>query len=251
MPSKRGNIAPFPALFFKQQAEETDILPGHRTRILVVLFVGLAIVAGCGRRRTSRSGPTRQLKKSELTVAEQKYGIAPIPGPSVTYQPDVIVVGGGADAIRAESSNGFIWTIDGNAPHAAELVPGKIFFLTGRAVGRVLDVHKDGSNLVVVVWKIPLVGDVAVFIPFTCEDTFSSDGFKAEPETSNSRKQVDKPEGGRRWLGVPGAGIGHVLQKPRIKNRRVAFATLIPANLPIALAGQQRCFGKGKTCTFT
>jgi hypothetical protein len=97
------------------------------------------------------------LKKSEMTRAEQKYGIAPTPDPSVTYQPDVIVVGGGADAIRAQSSNGFIWTIDAHAPHASELVPGKIFFLTGRAVGRVLDVRKDGSNLVVTVGPVDIV----------------------------------------------------------------------------------------------
>jgi hypothetical protein len=97
------------------------------------------------------------LKKSEMTVAEQKYGIAPIPDPSVTYQPEVIVVGGGAEAIRAQSTNGFVWTIDGRAPHAAELVPGKIFFLTNRAVGRVLDVRKDGSNLVVTVGPVDLV----------------------------------------------------------------------------------------------
>jgi hypothetical protein len=96
------------------------------------------------------------LKKSELTAAEQKYGIAPIPGPSVTYQPDVIVVGGGGDAIRAQSSNGFIWTIDANAPRAAELVPGKILFMTNRAVGRVLDIRKDGGNLVVTVGPVTL-----------------------------------------------------------------------------------------------
>jgi hypothetical protein len=121
-----------------------------------VLLVGIAIVAGCGRRRSSQSGPTRQLKKSELSVAEQKYGIAPIPGPSVTYQPDVIVVGGGGDAIRAQSSNGFIWTIDAKAPRASELMPGKIFFMTNRAVGRVLDVRQDGGNLVVVLGPVNL-----------------------------------------------------------------------------------------------
>jgi hypothetical protein len=128
----------------------------YRTRMLVVLFIAVTIAAGCGRRQSSRSGPARQLKKSELTAAELKYGIAPIPDPSVTYQPDVIVVGGGADAIRAQSSNGLIWTIDGSAAHAAELVPGKIFFLTGRAVGRVLDVRKEGSNLVVVVGPVDI-----------------------------------------------------------------------------------------------
>jgi hypothetical protein len=131
-------------------------LTGYRTRTLVVSLVALALVGGCGRRETSRSGPAHQLKKSEMTAAEVKYGIAPIPDSSVTYQPDVIVVGGGGDAIRAQSSNGFIWTIDASAPHAAELAPGKIFFMTNRAVGRVLDVRKDGGNLVVVVGPVSL-----------------------------------------------------------------------------------------------
>ena len=145
-------------------------MPRHQTRTLVVLLVALAIVAGCGRRPSPRSGPVRQLKKSELSVAEQKYGIAPIPGPSVTYQPDVIVVGGGGDAIRAQSSNGFIWTIDAKAPRAAELVPGKIFFMTNRAVGRVLDVRRDGSNLVVAVGPVDIVeiirdADIKISMP--------------------------------------------------------------------------------------
>jgi hypothetical protein len=137
--------------------KETRNVPGHEKRMLVGLCAALALIAGCGRRPASRSGPARQLKKSEMSVAEQKYGIAPIPGPSVTYQPDVIVVGGGADAIRAQSANGFAWTIDARAPRASELVAGKIFFLTNRAVGRVLDVRKDGSgNLVVIVGPVNL-----------------------------------------------------------------------------------------------
>jgi hypothetical protein len=110
------------------------------------------------------------LKKSELSVAEQKYGVAPIPGPSVTYQPDVIVVGGGGDAIRAQSSNGFIWTIDAKAPRADELAPGKIFFMTNRAVGRVLDVRKNGGDLIVAVGPVDIVevvrdADIKISMP--------------------------------------------------------------------------------------
>ena len=131
-------------------------LPAYPVRSLVVCGIGLALLAGCGRREHARTGPPRQLKKSEMTPAEVKYGIAPIPDASVTYQPDVIVVGGGGDAIRAQSTNGFIWTIDANAPHAAELAPGRIFFMTNRAVGRVLDVRRDGANLVVVVGPVQL-----------------------------------------------------------------------------------------------
>jgi hypothetical protein len=131
---------------------------GSAARTLVIVVVGIALLGGCGRHPPARQtgGGIRQLKRSEMTPAEVKYGIAPIPDATVTYQPDVIVVSGGGDAIRAQSTNGFIWTIDAKAPHAAELAPGKIFFMTNRAVGRVLDVRPEGANLVVVVGPVNL-----------------------------------------------------------------------------------------------
>jgi hypothetical protein len=132
-------------------------------RALAVLLVAMTLLAGCDRKppqspQSARraNGPPHQLTKNDMSEAEQKYGIAPIPDPSVTYQPAVILVGGGAEAIRELSPNGFMWTIDGSAPHANELVPGKIFFMTGRAVGRVLDVRKDGGNLVVTVGPVDI-----------------------------------------------------------------------------------------------
>jgi len=117
--------------------------------MLVVSLIALTLAAGCGRRQTSRSrsGAARQLKKSEMTAAEVKYGVAPVPDPSVTYQPNVVIVGGGADAVRSLSTTGLTWTIDASAPHASELAEGKILFMTNRAAGRVLDVRKDGNNL--------------------------------------------------------------------------------------------------------
>ena len=144
-------------------SQVTDGWAGLAGRSIAVLLVLIVLVVGCGKKEPSSagsqpsrasSGPPRQLKKSDLSEAEQKYGVAPIPDPSVTYQPDVIIVGGGADSIRSQSSNGFIWTIDASALHAGDLVPGKVFFMTGRAVGRVLDVRKDGGNLVVVVGPV-------------------------------------------------------------------------------------------------
>jgi hypothetical protein len=102
------------------------------------------------------NGPARQLKKSEMTDAEIKYGIAPIPNSLVTYQPDVVVVGGGADAIRSQSSSGFIWTIDADAPHANELAEGKVLFLTNRAVGRILELRHERDALIVVVGPVDL-----------------------------------------------------------------------------------------------
>jgi hypothetical protein len=124
--------------------------------LLIAIAIVIAVIAGHFGREPQHSAPVRQLAKSELTLAEQKYGIAPIPDSTVTYQPDVIVVGGGAAAIRSQDANGFIWTIDANAPRANELVPGKIFFMTGRAVGRVLDVRRDGSSLVVAIGPVDI-----------------------------------------------------------------------------------------------
>ena len=123
---------------------------------LLLGWCAAVVLAGCGKPPPASSGPVRQLTQADLSAAEQKYGIAPIPDASVTYQPNVVVVGGGAGAIRAQSANGIIWTIDANAPQADELAPGKIFFMTSRAVGRVLDVRKDGDDIVVVTGPVEL-----------------------------------------------------------------------------------------------
>ena len=65
----------------------------------------------------------------------------------MTYQPDVIVMEHGADAIRSQSTIGFTWTIDAGAPGASQIQPDKILFATGRVVGRVLKVERKGDNL--------------------------------------------------------------------------------------------------------
>ncbi|HWG70510.1 MAG TPA: hypothetical protein VN692_13940 [Steroidobacteraceae bacterium] len=147
-----------------------------RTRVLFTIIVA-ALASGCNKRPDAEpaappSSPSassghsaaaqpantaaRQLKKSELSEAERRFGIAPVPDATVTYQPDVIIVGGGAAAIRSQDPNGFRWTIDSGAPHARELMPGKVFFMTGRAVGRVLDVRPQGGDLIVTVGPVTL-----------------------------------------------------------------------------------------------
>jgi hypothetical protein len=137
------------------------------SRLIALGILLAAMLTACGKgapdnsgsmagRATGRHATVRQLKPSELTPAERQYGIAPIPDSSVIYQPDVIIVGGGAESIRGQSTNGFIWTIDAQARHANELAPGKVMFVTSRAVGRVLDVRRDGDNLAVTVGPVDL-----------------------------------------------------------------------------------------------
>ena len=131
--------------------------------LLFIVCVAISL-ASCGKGSSGpgssasarNSGAPRQLKPNELTEAERKYGIAPIPDDTIKYQPDVILVGGGAESIRSESANGFGWTIDANAAHADELVPGKVMFLTGRAVGRVLDVRRNGDALAVTLGPVDI-----------------------------------------------------------------------------------------------
>jgi hypothetical protein len=116
------------------------------------------------------NGTARQLRKSEMSEAEIKYGIAPVPSNAVTYQSDVIIVGGGPDVIRSQSDSGFIWTIDASAPHADELKEGDVFFLTNRAVGRILALQRKGDALVVAVGPVDLteiVSEAHIHIPET------------------------------------------------------------------------------------
>ncbi len=47
------------------------------------------------------------------------------------------------------SDNGFIWTIDGNAPGLDTLKVGKVLFMTSRAAGRVVAMQPAGADLAV------------------------------------------------------------------------------------------------------
>ena len=175
---------------------------------LVVCSAALALVtlsAGCGQSPPAPRaiGDIHLAKRSELTPAEVKYGVAPVQTPAVTYQPDVVIVGGGADAVRAVGTNGFTWTIDAAAPHANEIAEGKVFFLTGRAVGRVLNVRRDGGNLIVIVGPVDITDvireanitidmpvDFGEAIPYTTPD-FPGAVSQAEPLQVAAQPEVE------------------------------------------------------------
>ncbi|WP_173075049.1 hypothetical protein [Phytohabitans rumicis] len=85
-----------------------------------------------------------------------RFGQAPRAHPDVTFQPDVVIVGGGGDAIRSVTADGLTWRIDGRAERADQLVPGKVMFVTNRGVGRVLHVESDGDDLLVTAGPVDL-----------------------------------------------------------------------------------------------
>ena len=122
----------------------------------VVLVAALAAgVVGCKRAPPEAGGVTADTTSADaapgvpaiLSDAEQLYGVSPRRVPGVTYQPNVILMEHGANAIRSQSLDGFTWTIDAAAPGAMDIRPDKILFATGRVVGRVLKVTSKGGDL--------------------------------------------------------------------------------------------------------
>ena len=110
--------------------------------------------SGCGAHKDSVDQAVQA--PVTLSAAEIQYGVAPTRNHEVTYQPDVVIPEGGASAVRSVSTNGLTWTIDAAAPHAGELLPGKIMFITGRGVGRVLGVTREGGDLSVTLGPVEL-----------------------------------------------------------------------------------------------
>ncbi|GAB3341072.1 hypothetical protein RMN56_06160 [Micromonospora halotolerans] len=113
--------------------------------------------SGCSAGRTGGSGPAPgrtsgyAVAGTELTENEFRYGLAPRPHRDVTYQPDVVLIGGGADAVRSVTADGLTWTIDAKATGASKLSPGKVMFVTSRGVGRVVDAQRAGDAIAVTI----------------------------------------------------------------------------------------------------
>jgi hypothetical protein len=93
---------------------------------------------------------------AHLTPNELAWGVSPTRNDKVTYQPDVIIMEHGADAVRAMSSNGLTWTIDATAPHADEIKVDRILFATGRVMGRILAVEHTPNGLAVTLGPVEI-----------------------------------------------------------------------------------------------
>jgi hypothetical protein len=144
-----------------------------RTAVIVAC---LLVVSGCQQKRggdessgvanprewpgfASAPGPVligHPLKLSDMTESERRWGIAPKRGAGIVYQDDIILMEHGDQAVRSFASNGLSWTFDANAPQVNEIQPGKIVFATGRAVGRVLAVQRNGDQVSAVLGPVQL-----------------------------------------------------------------------------------------------
>jgi hypothetical protein len=147
----------------------------RRSGRLLLAVVLMAAAASCGTGRgTAPDGDRDQRAPTGATESARTYGYGPVRDRSVTYQPDVVLVEGGPDAIRSASANGLTWTIDGDAAGAADLEPGKVMYVTSRAVGRVVDVT-------------PADGDLAVTLaPVTLTEVFRDAHFVSDRQLDDS-----------------------------------------------------------------
>lgn len=162
--------------------------------------VALAMTAGCDRGRSgsapgasgrppdSPAGPSGAtagtplrlplLRPADLTAAERRHGHGPRPDPSVVYQPEVVIVEGGAAAVRSLAGNGLGCTIDARAANAAALRPGRIALVTSRCVGRVLAVQEQAGQLALILGPVELTeiireGDFQLDQPLDLENTLT------------------------------------------------------------------------------
>jgi hypothetical protein len=119
----------------------------------VVAFASvMLLVSGCAR-KGSAPAPGTEIPFSN---AELLYGSSPSRTTDITYEPDVVKIDNGSEAVHNVSADGLTWTFDVNAPHAQDVAPGKVLFLTSRAVGRVLGMKRTGNDLAVTLGPIAI-----------------------------------------------------------------------------------------------
>jgi len=89
------------------------------------------------------------LDPKKLTPSQLQFGIAPQHDPRVTWQDNVIVMEKGDQAIREARTDGMTYSFDASAEHVNEFQPGRIIFATGRVVGRVGQLIRNGDTVTV------------------------------------------------------------------------------------------------------
>jgi hypothetical protein len=121
--------------------------PRRYATLLGVVTV-VALLAGC----VGGSGGGSDPRSGDAL----KYGLAPHPDHGTTFQPDVVLVDGGASAIKSVSSDGLTWTLSATAVGVGDLEPGRVMFLTDRGVGKVAAVTNTPSGVAVTIAPVDL-----------------------------------------------------------------------------------------------
>ena len=181
------------------------------------LLAGVTVVAVLGGATACTGGRSDGGRSDDVAeAADTRYGLAPRPHRDVTYQPDVVIVGGGSRSVRSVTADGLTWRIDPRAKQADALTRGKVMFVTGRGVGRVIDVRPDGDDLAVTIGPVGIT-EVVRDGRFTSDRPIPFDRmvanpagepFWAETEESTAGSSGGGGSGARGGGGGGGAGGG-------------------------------------------
>ena len=122
-----------------------------------------------------------------LSSSERQYGMAPKRDSRVVYQDGVILMEHGDQAIRAAKADGMTFIFDAKAEHVDEFAEGKIVFATGRVVGRVGQISRNGDTVTVKLAPVSLT-EVLKKGTFILDSTFSAKDllFYSAPDFPNT-----------------------------------------------------------------
>jgi hypothetical protein len=124
------------------------------TRSIGLLAIVVVLVASCAPAQTPQ--PKLTLNGVEMTQAEFQYGRDVAPDDTVKLASDVVLVPNGSRAIRSVTGDGMTWTLDPKAPGIDQLQAGKVMFLTGQAMGRIVDVRSSEAGTLVTVAPVDI-----------------------------------------------------------------------------------------------
>jgi len=172
-------------------------------------IVGPLVVALLAAACTSQggAGAYRPVQHEKLTLADRTYGLAPQKDSSITYQPDVVIVGGGASSIVSQSNSGVSVTLKTGAPRLSEVQPGKVVFVTGRIVGRVVGTKRTDAGVEVFMTPVQLTDvvrdakiKVTVPVDLASSSVIQGQNFDSVPGSTTPNGSTDQlkaiPDGG-------------------------------------------------------
>jgi hypothetical protein len=136
----------------------------------------------------------------KLTTTERKYGMAPKRDPRVTYQDGIILMEHGDEAIREAKTDGMTFSFDAKGEHVGEFEEGKIIFATGRVVGRVGQLTRDGDTVTVKLAPVTIT-DIIKKGTFMMHSTFSTKDLiiYTAPDFPSDADFKDKPQQSNNW----------------------------------------------------
>lgn len=179
--------------------------------VLLLALVGAACTGPSG----GSGGSNRPIPHGKLTAAERTYGLAPHKDSSITYQPDVVIVGGGASSVVSQSNSGVSVVLKAGAPGLSDVKPAKVVFVTGRIVGRVIGTKKTSAGVEVFMTPVQLtdvVRDAKIKIAKVPIDPATASVIQGAGPDPNAPGMADMlkaiPEGAVEAPGTHSSGLG-------------------------------------------